>query len=180
MWEPQTLDETTRARLADIELLTFDIDGTLTDATTWWVGEQGGWVQRYDVRDGEALLRMAGQGLAVVPLSRNKTPVARRRMQHLRCETDWVGVSDKIAALAEIRARHGDLDASKVAHIGDGPDDAVIFERVGLGIAVADAHPRALEAAHLVLTRPGGGRVIEALELCLRAAGNRRLQGGEG
>lgn len=165
-----------RERLARIELLTFDIDGTLTDATTWWAGEAVGWVQRYDVRDGESLLRMARAGLVVVPLSRNKTPVARRRMQHLRFDLDWVGVSDKIAALAEIRARHGNPSLDRVAHIGDGPDDAAVFELVGLGVAVADAHPTALAAADLVLDRPGGGRVIEALELRLRAAGNRRLE----
>ena len=39
---------------ADVALVAFDIDGTLTDATTRWAGESIGWVQRYSVRDGEA------------------------------------------------------------------------------------------------------------------------------
>src|SRR5688572_29329026 len=59
-------------RFADAELLSFDIDGTLTDATTWWAGPESGWVQRYSVRDGEALLRIR-QRRIVVPLSRNRT-----------------------------------------------------------------------------------------------------------
>jgi 3-deoxy-D-manno-octulosonate 8-phosphate phosphatase (KDO 8-P phosphatase) len=158
-------------RLAAIELLTFDIDGTLTDATTWWAGEQTGWVQRYSVRDGEALLRLAAAGLRVVPLSRNKTEAARRRVELLRCATDWLGVADKIAALDEIQTRHA-IPAERILHIGDGRDDAPVFERVGVAVAVADAHPLALRAAHLVLEAPGGGRVIELLETLLIDAGN--------
>ena len=165
-----------RERLASIELLTFDIDGTLTDATTWWGGEPVGWVQRYSVRDGEALLRMARAGLAIVPLSRNKTESARLRVSHLRCATDWLGVSDKIAALEQIRARHGDVPLARVLHIGDGADDAPVFSHVGLGVAVCDAHPAALDLADFTLNAGGGERALEELEARLRAANNLRLE----
>jgi len=165
-------------RLAAIELLTFDIDGTLTDATTWWAGEAAGWIQRYSVRDGEALLRLAGGGLPVVPLSRNKTAAARRRMEHLRCAVDWLGVSDKIAALEQIRARYGGVAWDRILHIGDGIDDAVVFERVGVAVAVADAHAEAIERASLVLRSPGGARAIEELEGLLARSGNPRVGKG--
>lgn len=150
-------------QLARIELVTFDIDGTLTDATTWWAGEGVGWVQRYSVRDGEALLRLARTGVRTVPLSRNATEVARRRMEHLRCDTRWLGVSDKLAALADILADHA-VAAERVLHVGDGIDDAPVFERVGVGVAVADAHPGALAAASWILESRGGERAIEELE----------------
>jgi 3-deoxy-D-manno-octulosonate 8-phosphate phosphatase (KDO 8-P phosphatase) len=152
-----------RGQLARIELLTFDIDGTLTDATTWWAGEGIGWVQRYSVRDGEALLRIARAGVRTVPLSRNATEVARRRMEHLRCPTRWLGITDKLAALDEILAEHA-VAAEQVLHIGDGLDDAPVFERVGIGVAVADAHPGALASAGLILQARGGERAIEELE----------------
>ncbi|MFV8756485.1 KdsC family phosphatase [Nannocystaceae bacterium ST9] len=152
-----------RGQLARIELLTFDIDGTLTDATTWWAGEGVGWVQRYSVRDGEALLRLAKAGVRTIPLSRNATEVARRRMEHLRCSTRWLGVGDKLAALAEILAEHG-VDPERVLHVGDGLDDAPVFERVGCAVAVADAHPSALASADLILRARGGERAIEELE----------------
>ncbi len=158
-----------RGQLAGIELLTFDIDGTLTDATTWWAGEGVGWVQRYSVRDGEALLRLARSGVQVVPLSRNATEVARRRMEHLRCSTRWLGVADKLGALDEILTAHS-LAPERVVHIGDGLDDAPVFERVGVGVAVADAHPGALAAARLVLRSRGGERAIEELEQLIAAA----------
>jgi 3-deoxy-D-manno-octulosonate 8-phosphate phosphatase (KDO 8-P phosphatase) len=169
-------------RLATVELLTFDIDGTLTDATTWWAGEEAGWIQRYSVRDGEALRRLITAGLRVIPLSRNNTLAARRRMEHLRCAVDWLGVSDKLAALDQIRARHGSLDSDRILHIGDGIDDVEVFERVGVGVAVADAHPWALERATIVLRSPGGARAIEELEGLLARAGNPRTlaRGGRG
>jgi 3-deoxy-D-manno-octulosonate 8-phosphate phosphatase (KDO 8-P phosphatase) len=167
----ESAPEAIRARLAAIELLTFDIDGTLTDATTWWAGEAAGWVQRYSVRDGEALLRMARAGLPVVPLSRNKTDAARRRVEHMRCSTQWIGVDDKLAALAQICQHHA-VSPERVLHVGDGLDDAPVFERVGLGVAVADAHPIAIQTAALRLGTNGGTRVIEELEGLLIAAGH--------
>ena len=150
--------------LSQVKVITFDIDGTLTDATTWWAGGEVGWTQRYSVRDGEALLRMVKSGLALVPLSRNKTPAARRRMELLGRDLTWVGVSDKIVALAQICETFG-VTPAQVLHIGDAPDDAVVFAEVGVGVAVADAHPAALKAADVVLTARGGERALEELEL---------------
>lgn len=167
-------------RLAAIELLTFDIDGTLTDATTWWAGEEAGWIQRYSVRDGEALRRLIAAGMQVVPLSRNATLAARRRMDHLRCALDWLGVSDKLAALEQIRAHHGQHTCERILHIGDGLDDVDVFARVGVSVAVADAHPRALETASIVLRSAGGARAIEELEHLLVRAGNPRAIAREG
>ncbi|HLT37037.1 MAG TPA: HAD hydrolase family protein [Enhygromyxa sp.] len=167
-------------RLAAVELLTFDIDGTLTDATTWWAGEEAGWIQRYSVRDGEALRRLITAGLLVVPLSRNATLAARRRMEHLRCAVDWLGVHDKLAALEQIRAQHGEIPLDRILHIGDGIDDADVFARVGVGVAVADAHPWAIERATIVLRSAGGRRAIEELEALLARAGNPRASSPTG
>ncbi len=150
---------------ASIRLLAFDIDGTLTDATTWWGGESKGWLQRYSVRDGEALLRL-GKDRHVVPLSRNRTASAAERMSGLRLDGRWLGVSDKIASLQQI-CREYLVEPEAIAFVGDGPDDAAVFGKVGLAFAVADAHPEALAAAHVVLDAPGGARAIEEIELRL-------------
>ena len=149
--------------LAQAALLAFDIDGTLTDATTWWGGPELGWLQRYSVRDGEALLRIKTR-ISTVPLSRNKTQAARVRMEGLGMDTRWVGTSDKIASLKEICEAFG-VQPEEVCHIGDGPDDAEVFKMVGYGVAVADAHPIAIDAAAIVLDSPGGARAIEELDL---------------
>lgn len=150
---------------AAIRLLAFDIDGTLTDATTWWGGEAQGWLQRYSVRDGEALLRLKKER-HVLPLSRNRTMSAAERMRGLGFDARWLGVRDKVGSIREI-CREYQVDAEAIAFVGDGPDDAEVFSHVGLGLAVADAHPTARAAAHVVLDSPGGQRVIEEIELRL-------------
>lgn len=147
------------------DLLTFDIDGTLTDGTTWWGGPEHGWLQRFSVRDGEALLRLCRR-MFVVPLSRNKTESARVRMTALGFDTRWVGTADKLAAIEQISSEFG-VTPARICHVGDGPDDGDVFAHVGFGCAVADAHPMARQAATHVLQANGGARVIEELELAL-------------
>jgi len=153
---------------ADVALVAFDIDGTLTDATTWWAGETVGWVQRYSVRDGEAILRLK-QRLPVLPISRNLTASARERIRLLGLDARWLGVADKLDALAQV-CREYVVEPQRVCFVGDGIDDAEVFECVGLGCAVADAHPKAIAAARVVLSSKGGDRAIEELERRLEAA----------
>jgi 3-deoxy-D-manno-octulosonate 8-phosphate phosphatase (KDO 8-P phosphatase) len=54
--------------------------------------------------------------------------------------------------------------------IGDDTPDAPILAAAGLGVAVADAHQDALEAADLVTTRGGGqGAVREVCDWLIAA-----------
>lgn len=152
----------TTDRFASIDLFAFDIDGTLTDATTTWLGPDVGWTQTYSVRDGEALLRLVRAGIPAAPLSRNRTACARVRMEALGVRLDWLGVSDKLEALGAMAKAFG-VPLDRVCFVGDGIEDAAIFAEVGLGCAVADAHPKALAAAAHVTRAKGGARVIEEL-----------------
>lgn len=153
-----------------VRVVAFDVDGTLTDATTWYGGPEVGWCQVYSVRDGEALLRLRKRGVVMVPLSRNKTQAARTRMELLGCELRWLGVSDKAGAFREICEHYG-VPAEEVLTIGDGPDDAVTFALAGVGVAVADAHREAVAASSHVLASKGGDRALEELEHWLEETG---------
>jgi 3-deoxy-D-manno-octulosonate 8-phosphate phosphatase (KDO 8-P phosphatase) len=157
------------ASFADIEVVAFDIDGTLTDAKTTWLGPEIGWTQTYSTRDGEAILHLVRSGLVVLPLSRNKTRVARSRMEALEVPLDFLGVADKAEALAAL-ARKVERPLERILFVGDGREDAAIFSRVGLGCAVRDAHPEAIRAAHLVLESKGGDRAMEEISLKLLEA----------
>jgi 3-deoxy-D-manno-octulosonate 8-phosphate phosphatase (KDO 8-P phosphatase) len=147
---------------SEIALLAFDIDGTLTDGTTWWGGDGVGWVQRYSVRDGEAILRLK-QRLHVVPVSKNPTAAAAERVARLGLDGRWLGTADKLESMRQI-CREYNVAARRVLFVGDGPDDVPVFALVGIGCAVADAHPVAARAAHFVLQSRGGDRVIEEIE----------------
>jgi 3-deoxy-D-manno-octulosonate 8-phosphate phosphatase (KDO 8-P phosphatase) len=59
-----------------------------------------------------------------------------------------------------------------VAFVGDDLPDLPVVERCGLGVAVADACPELVAAAHLVTRLPGGkGAVREVVERLLEARG---------
>src|SRR5699024_900204 len=58
------------------------------------------------------------------------------------------------------------LDPARVAYVGNDINDLEAFDVVGWPIAVADAHPKVLAAARVVLDRPGGrGAVREVCDL---------------
>ena len=157
------------AAFGRVALLAVDIDGTLTDGTLGWGGPEVGWTQRYTVRDGEAIVRLTRRGMAVVPLSRNASACARARMQHLGLPLRWVGVDDKWLGLQQILEAYR-LAAEQLAYVGDGREDAPILRAVGLGCAVANAHPAARDAAAYVTQRVGGDGAIEEIVDCLLAA----------
>lgn len=85
----------------DMALVLSDIDGPLTDGTMWWAGEAGGWVQRFDVRDTEALRRLK-DSFPVVPLTRNATDHARRYIEDFGLDVRWLGIDDPMKALEEV------------------------------------------------------------------------------
>ena len=147
-----------------VDLVAFDIDGTLTDGTTTWLGNEIGWTQTYSTRDGESMLRLVKIGLHVVPLSRNKTACARARMDALGLPLDWLGVADKVEGLRAIATRFV-VAPERICYLGDGLEDASVFAMVGSSCAVADAHPRARAAASFVTRAKGGDRAFEEVAL---------------
>jgi 3-deoxy-D-manno-octulosonate 8-phosphate phosphatase (KDO 8-P phosphatase) len=60
----------------------------------------------------------------------------------------------------------------EVAYVGDDLPDLPILQRVGLGVAVANAVVEVKRAAHYVTVAKGGeGAVREVVELILKAQG---------
>ncbi|KIG17185.1 3-deoxy-D-manno-octulosonate 8-phosphate phosphatase [Enhygromyxa salina] len=158
----RTSDPELAAQLREIKLFVCDIDGTLTDGTTTWLGPEHGWVQTYRHRDGDAIRQLVAAGVGFVPLSRNGSACARARMQTLGLDTRWLGVDDKLPALREILAAFA-VEPRHVLVMGDGTHDAVLMPVVGIGVAVADAHPLATRAARLVTQAGGGQGAVEEL-----------------
>jgi 3-deoxy-D-manno-octulosonate 8-phosphate phosphatase (KDO 8-P phosphatase) len=59
---------------------------------------------------------------------------------------------------------------AETACVGDDTPDLPMLEKVGLAIAVADAHPALRPVVHWVTTAPGGrGAVREVCDLIIRA-----------
>jgi 3-deoxy-D-manno-octulosonate 8-phosphate phosphatase (KDO 8-P phosphatase) len=76
---------------------------------------------------------------------------------------------DKLDVLNQILDQAG-LSTGECAFIGDDTLDVPVFEKVGLAVAVANAHDDAKSKAHFVTRMNGGnGAVREVTDLLLRA-----------
>jgi 3-deoxy-D-manno-octulosonate 8-phosphate phosphatase (KDO 8-P phosphatase) len=146
-----------RWRAANLRLVITDVDGTLTDGTTFYT-ERGEAMKRFSMRDGMGVERLRDDGIETAFLTRETSPIVARRAEKLRIRWLYQGVRDKRAALDGILADVG-CTRGQAAFIGDDVNDLEILVAVseqGLVAAPLDADPLLLRAAHHRCVRPGG------------------------
>jgi YrbI family 3-deoxy-D-manno-octulosonate 8-phosphate phosphatase len=164
-----------RPRWTAVQALVTDVDGVLTDGGLYYA-ESGDELKRFDVRDGQGLVRLREAGLLTAIVTRKQTTMVTRRARDLGIAEVHQNVTDKAAALVDLCARHR-LAPAVVCYVGDDVGDLPAMGLAGLPVAVADAVKEVRRAAAYV-TRAGGGRgaVREVCDLILgaRRAGARR------
>ena len=166
-----------RERLARIELVATDVDGVLTDGTLCY-GPDGEELKTFHVRDGMGLRLLIESGVEVAVISGRESAALRHRLAELQIRHVHVASPDKRVALAATMAKLG-LDADAVAVIGDDVLDLPMMAQGGVAIAVHDAHPRVLAAAHAVTEAPGGrGALRELADAIVDARAAGRADGG--
>ena len=157
--------------LKDLALLLLDVDGVLTSGQVIY-DDDGKETKVFNVRDGLGirLLREAGLQVGIVTGRRSMALVHRCRNLGIRLLKD--GISDKAAALAQILSETG-AAAAQTAFVGDDLPDLPIMRRVGVPIAVGDAHDMVKQAAVWTTRANGGcGAVREISERILKARGD--------
>ena len=162
-----------RKRLGRLRALVLDVDGVLTDGGLYY-GDHGEALKKFNVRDGMGLRRIREAGLAVALVTGEETEIVRRRAEKLGITDVFGGVEDKRRVLGEFLASRG-IAPGDAAFVGDDVNDLPALELVGLPIAVPDAVPEVLRAAHLVTGRRGGeGAVRELCDAILASRGGRK------
>lgn len=141
-------------RQQGIRLLILDVDGVLTDGSLF-LGDAGEQYKAFSSRDGHGIRMAQDGGLEVAVLTGRNSEVVAHRMRDLGVRHIMQGRRDKGLAVEELLKRSG-FTALESAFAGDDVVDLPAMRRVGLGIAVADAHPLVLEHADWQ-TRAGGG-----------------------
>jgi 3-deoxy-D-manno-octulosonate 8-phosphate phosphatase (KDO 8-P phosphatase) len=157
-------------RAQTIRLLILDVDGVLTDGRLYF-DAQGEPLKVFHVRDGHGIKMAQRAGIEVALLSGRRSEAAFHRATELGIDRFFQGLRDKLATMKEIEAAL-QIRPQEVAVVGDELVDLPIMARGGLAVAVADAVPEVLAAAHWVTTNPGGrGAVREVCDLLLKAQG---------
>ena len=151
-----------------IKLLVLDVDGVLTDGRLWF-GAEGEAFKVFHVRDGAGIKALQAAGVTVAIISGRESPAVARRARELGVRHVRQGAEHKAAAFRELIAELG-VDPAVTACIVDDTPDLPLMALVALPIAVADAHPSVLSAAHHVTRAAGGqGAVREICDLLIEA-----------
>jgi 3-deoxy-D-manno-octulosonate 8-phosphate phosphatase (KDO 8-P phosphatase) len=126
-------------------------------------------MKAFHVRDGQGIKDLERAGVRVAVISGRKSAMVEVRCRELGLEHVIQGANDKVLAFQTLSKRLA-IDAAETACVGDDSADVPLMNAVKLAFAVADAHPDALEAAHLVTSLDGGyGAVREVCDYLVRA-----------
>lgn len=158
------------AKARGIRLVIFDVDGVLTDGSLF-LGDDGQQYKAFHSRDGHGMRMLQHSGVKIGILTGRSSRVVEHRMRDLGVELVLQGRREKLPAFETLLARAG-VEASATAYVGDDVVDLPVMRRVGLAVAVQDAHPLVKRHAHWLTTNPGGrGAAREVCELIMEAQG---------
>ena len=139
-------------RAARIRLVIFDVDGVLTDGSLF-IDADGRELKAFHSRDGHGIKLLQASGVEVGVITGRTSEVVEHRMNSLGVKLG--------------------LDPEQIAYVGDDVVDLPVMRRVGLAIAVQDAHALVCQHAHWQTTQPGGhGAAREVCELIMAAQGS--------
>ena len=156
-----------------IRALVTDVDGVLTDGGLY-DAENGDELKRFDVRDGQGLVRLREAGRLIAIVTRKHTTIVTRRAHDLGIAEVHQNVTDKAAVLTDLLARRR-LSPSTVCYVDDDLGDLPAMRLAGIAVAVADAVPEVRRAAtYVTRAKPGHGAIRELCDLILAADDHRR------
>ena len=151
-----------------IRLLIVDVDGVLTDGGLQF-DNRGEEYKTFNSLDGHGIRMLLDSGIDVAVITGRQSAIVDRRMADLGVRHVYQGCRDKIPAFDKLLA-HIKLSAAQVAYVGDDLPDLPVMSRVGLAVAVKNAHSFVKQHCDLVTTASGGkGAVREVSDFILQA-----------
>lgn len=153
-----------------IRCLISDVDGVLTDGLLY-LDNHNNELKSFHVHDGMGLKLLMAAGIEVAIITTSRNAVIDHRMHQLGVCHYFTGQVDKRTAFDSLQ-KTLNLPDEAFAYVGDDLPDLPLIQRVGLGVAVANAQPRVREFAAWQTSSPGGrGAVREVCDLILEAQG---------
>ncbi|MEO8010696.1 MAG: 3-deoxy-manno-octulosonate-8-phosphatase KdsC [Dokdonella sp.] len=157
-----------RERAARVKLAVFDVDGVLTDGRLWY-SEAGHELKAFHVHDGLGLKRLRANGIEVAIITARTSHLVAQRTGELGIAHVYQGQDNKLACFEQLIDALG-LASEECAYTGDDLPDLGVMSRVGLSVAVANAHAWVRERSHWRTRLAGGnGAVREVCDLILCA-----------
>jgi 3-deoxy-D-manno-octulosonate 8-phosphate phosphatase (KDO 8-P phosphatase) len=154
--------------LDSIRLVVLDVDGVLTDGRLYF-GDSGEALKAFHVRDGHGIRQIMAKDIHVAVISGRRSAAVASRCRELGIDYVQQGVENKLEAFAECCAHFG-IGPRQALCVVDDTTDLALMKASAVAVAVADAHPEVLQAAHRVTQFEGGrGAVREVCDWLLAA-----------
>ena len=155
---------------SQVHLLILDVDGVLTDGGLHF-DNRGEEYKTFNSLDGHGIRMALESGIEVAVITGRESAIVRHRMSDLGVTRLYQGCRDKLDAFDDLLQQTG-FDSAQCAYVGDDLPDLPILRRVGLAIAVQNAHAFVKQHCGWVTTRAGGqGAVREVTDLILQSQG---------
>ena len=165
------IDEAVLLRARPIKLAIFDVDGVLTNGTLY-LGDDGQEYKAFNSRDGHGMKMLATNGVDTAIITGRQSEVVKHRARDIMIKHLHQGALEKLPVYEKMIDELG-LSPEQTAFIGDDIVDLPIMLKVGLAVAVADAHPMVKEHSHWVTPSAGGcGAAREFCEMMMFAQNN--------
>lgn len=163
------------AKASAIKLALFDVDGVLTDGGLY-LDDNGQEYKVFHSRDGHGMKMLQRAGVRIGIITGRTSRVVEHRMENLGITLVYQGQKIKLPAYEHLLEKLN-LQPHEAAYVGDDVVDLAIMRRVGLAIAVQDAHPLVKQHAHWITPHLGGrGAARDVCELIMEAQGTLKAQ----
>ncbi len=157
-------------KASKIRLVIFDVDGVLTDGSLF-LGDDGQEYKAFHSKDGHGMKMLQESGVDIAIITGRTSKVVELRMDSLGIQHVFQGRLAKLPAYEQLRDTL-ELQDEQIAYVGDDVVDLPIMRRVGLAVAVQDAHPLVKQHAHWQTSHDGGrGAARDVCELIMEGHG---------
>lgn len=154
--------------LKNIKLLLLDVDGVLTGGHIIYSGT-GIETKIFNVKDGLGIRLLQSAGIQVGIVTGRTSDALLTRCRDLGITLIYDGIKEK-GKIFEAVLSATRLQSHEVAFVGDDLPDIPLMKKVGVSVAVGDAHDAVKKNADIVTRANGGqGAVREVCEMILDA-----------
>lgn len=151
-----------------IRLLICDVDGVLSDGLIY-MGNNGEELKTFHVQDGYGIRCLLTSDIDVAIITGRKSKIVQDRADVLGIKHCYQGQSNKLIAFQTL-LNDLNLSPEQIAYIGDDLIDLPVMQKIGLSVAVRNAHPLLLQTVDYITNLEGGkGAVREVCDLILIA-----------
>ncbi len=149
-----------------VRFLLLDVDGVMTDGTIY-LDSDGRETKAFNIYDGSGIHLARKAGIQVGIITGRQSTIVAHRARELEITEVHQKILDKLKVYDGLLLKYG-LKDSEMAYIGDDVIDLPVLARVGLSVAVQNAHPDVKARVDWVTQKAGGyGAVREVTDLLL-------------